>query len=81
LVRSNFSARVFGGAFKLKPGAAELLNQKTAEGRADAALAILLDGDVDAKTRKIIRALAAKKNQAPVDVLHAVQCLPEGQIL
>lgn len=81
LVRSNFSARVFGGSFKLKPGAAELLNQKTAEGRADAALAILLDGDVDAKTRKIIRALAAKKNQTPVDVLQAVQCLPEGQML
>jgi uncharacterized protein (DUF1800 family) len=80
LMRANFAAQLFDERYKVRPAAAELLPQEDPTGRADAALELLLDGGVDRATRAAIRAVARRSPSRP-NLLHAIMCLPEAQLL
>ena len=86
ILRSNFASRLFAGGFKLRPGVDGLFKDaKSARARADLGIRLLLDGDVaDASRKKIIdfaESPAGRGAGATASLLHAVQCLPEGQLL
>ena len=86
LLRGNFAARLFGGGFKLSPSVDELFkNHATPAQRADLGLRLLLDDAIPDSARERILAFAkgpAVKGAGGVAVLlHAIQCLPEGQML
>jgi hypothetical protein len=87
LLRGNFASRLFGGGFKLSPSVNELFPLATAGGgeRTDMGLRLLLDGDISDDARQKILAFvegpAGKGAGANAALLHAIQCLPEGQML
>ncbi len=86
ILRSNFAASLFAGGSKLDPGVGELFQDaKNPKERADLGLELLLDGDVAAASRQRIRTLAQAPTcagaQGAMHLLHAIQCLEEGQML
>lgn len=80
LLRMNFAAQMFQGQFKTRPSAAEMLPQTDPVARANAAIELLLDGDVEDASRRAIHAIA-KKSESRENLIHAVLSLPEGQML
>lgn len=86
LLRNNFASRLFGGAFKCRPGMESLLaGCTTPAARADRCIEILLDGALDQASRaRLHRFAASPAAQGPAGaaaLFHAVQALPEGQLL
>lgn len=86
LLRSNFASRLLGGGLKIKPSVEELFKgHATPRQRADHGLRLLLDGVVsDDARRKIYDFAAGPAAKGPggtAALLHAIQCLPEGQML
>ena len=80
LVRSNFAATLFSPRFKMSPTREEILPPDSPEGRARRVLELLLDSDVSVETRRKVERFAADEED-PAGLIHAVQCLPEGQML
>ena len=88
LLRSNLAAELFsgGGGYRLDPGADALLADAGSDReRASLALLILLDGDVSDDSRDAIQSFAkSRAGSGPGGagaLLHAVQNLPEAQLL
>ena len=87
LVRTNFAADLFAGrrGFRLRPGSGDLLGDGSSEDRADAAVRLLLDGDVSERGRAAIirfaKGPAAKGPGGAGAILHAVMNLPEAHLL
>ncbi|MCA8958081.1 MAG: DUF1800 domain-containing protein [Planctomycetes bacterium] len=80
LARTNFAGRLFTAAYKTHPAAATVLERPRPAQRADLAIELLLDGVIDDTARQAIHRLA-ETGVPPADLLHAVQCLPEGHLL
>ncbi len=86
LLRGNFAASLFGGECKLSPSVDELFKNHTMpRQRADLGLRLLLDDAVPDAARERILAFASgaavKGAGGVAALLHAIQCLPEGQML
>jgi uncharacterized protein (DUF1800 family) len=87
LQRANFAAELLGGRLgKLQPRPADLLvDLQSPQARADAALDLLLDGEVSAGSRERLlvfaRGPAAQGEGGAAALLHAATALPEYQLL
>ncbi len=85
LARANFAERLFRGESRLSPEAEGLLGDGTPQQRAARAVDLLHDGVIDDASRAALATFAASRAArgpgAASRILHAVQLLPEGQLL
>jgi hypothetical protein len=85
LARANFAARLFAGRSQLSPDAETLLGGGSPEERAARAVDLLHDGRLAEPSRAALATFlgtaAAVGPGSSSRILHAVQLLPEGQLL